>query len=251
MNPEVNDYVVVKITQVMQYGAYAELEEFPGWKGFIHISEVAPHWVKNIRSHVKEGQIRVAKVLRVYPDKKSVDLSLKRVSNAMAKRKMEAVRRAKRGKHLMELAAKISGRDPSEIIPLIEEEYGDLFEVFEQAALHGEKALEKIPEEWRAAILSVANKYIEVPRKKVMGEVEAVVPGPRGAQLLRKAFEEAKELVKGVEVSVYTSGAPKYIVELVAHDYKVAEGELKKYCDKVVERIEKYGGRALWRRLKA
>lgn len=251
MNPEVNDYVVVKITHVMQYGAYAELEEYPGWKGFIHISEVASHWVKNIRSHVKEGQIRVAKVLRVYPDKKSVDLSLKRVSNAIAKRKMEAVRRAKRGKHLIELAAKIAGKNPSEVIPLIEEEYGDLFEVFEQAALHGENALDKIPGEWRAAILTVARKYIEVPRKKVVGGIEAVVPGSKGAVVIRNAFEEAKNVISGVEVNAYTSGAPRYVVELVAHDYKIAENELKKYCERIVELIKKNGGQASWERLKS
>ena len=253
--PELNDYVVVRITQVMKYGAYAELEEYPGWKGFIHISEVASHWVKNIRSYVKEGQIRVAKVIRIYPDKKSVDLSLKRVSGAIAKRKMEALRRAKRGKYLLELAAKKIGKDPSEIMDLLEEEFGDVFGAFENAALYGEEAFKdtRVPEEWRKAILEIAKKYIEIPRKKVSSIVTAIVPGPFGARILRETLLEAKELVKGenTTIDIYVAGVPRYAVDVVSYDYKNAEAVLKKVCDYIVEKVTKAGGEASWEKVKA
>ncbi len=253
--PELNDYVVVKITQVMKYGAYAQLEEYPGWKGFIHISEVASHWVKNIRSYVKEGQIRVAKVIRVYPDKKSVDLSLKRVSGAIAKRKMEALRRAKRGKYLLELAAKSVGKDPSSVVEIIEEEFGDVFGAFENAALYGEEAFKgtKIPAEWQRAIIEVAKKYIEIPKKKVSSVITAIVPGPYGAKIIREALMEAKDLVKAenTSVDIYVAGVPRYAVDVISYDYKNAESVLKEVCDHVVERITKAGGEASWEKVKA
>jgi len=253
--PELNDYVVVKITQVMQYGAYAELEEYPGWKGFIHISEVASHWVKNIRSYVKEGQVRVAKVIRVYPDKKSVDLSLKRVSNAIAKRKMESLRRAKRGKYLLEIAAKQIGRSPEEVIEKLEAEFGDVFGAFESAAIYGEKALEgvDIPAEWKKAIAEVASKYIEVPKKKVMAQMEIVVPGPYGAKIIREALLSIYDKIAShphAEARVYVAGVPRYNVEVTSYDYKTAEGLIREACDSVVEQIRRAGGEASWEKVK-
>ncbi len=253
--PELNDYVVVKITQVMQYGAYAELEEYPGWRGFIHISEVAPHWVKNIRSHVKEGQTRVAKVIRVYPDKRSVDLSLKRVSGAIAKRKMEALRRAKRGKYLLEIASKIVGESPEKIVPVLEEEFGDVFGVFENAAIYGMEALKyvNVPENWKKAIVEVAEKYIEVPKKKVAARLEIVVPGPYGAKTIREALLSAKKIIKDqprAAIRVYVAGVPKYAVEVTSYDYKTAEAILKSVCEGIVETVKKAGGEASWKKVK-
>ena len=253
--PELNDYVVVRITQVMQYGAYAELEEYPGWKGFIHISEVASHWVKNIRSYVKEGQIRVAKVIRIYPEKKSVDLSLKRVSGAIAKRKMEALRRAKRGKYLLEIAAKMVGGNPEEVAQKLEETFGDVFGAFESAAIYGMEALKDvdIPEKWKEAILEVSKKYIEVPRKKVMAQLEIVVPGPYGARIIRNALLKIYDMVKNhpqAEAKVYVAGVPRYNVEIVSYDYKTAENIIKEACDSVVEEIRKAGGEASWQKVK-
>ncbi len=254
--PELNDYVVVKITQVMQYGAYAELEEYPGWRGFIHISEVASHWVKNIRSYVKEGQIRVAKVIRVYPDKKSVDLSLKRVSGAIAKRKMEALRRAKRGRYLLEMAAKLVGGKPEDVASKLEEAFGDVFGAFEAAAIHGMEALKDldIPEEWKKAILEVGERYIEVPKKKVMAQLEIVVPGPYGAKIIREALLSIYDIVKKhpqAEARVYVAGVPRYNVEVTSYDYKSAESLIKEACESVVERIKKAGGEASWQKVRS
>ncbi len=253
--PELNDYVVVRITQVMQYGAYAELEEYPGWKGFIHISEVASHWVKNIRTYVKEGQIRVAKVIRIYPDKKSVDLSLKRVSGAIAKRKMESLRRAKRGKYLLEMAAEIVGKKANEIIPVLENEFGDIFGAFENAAIYGEAAFEgtDVPPEWQKAIIEIASKYVEIPKKKVMARLNIIVPGPYGARIIRESLLSVYELLKEkpkTDARIYVAGVPHYHIEVTSYDYKIAEEAVREACEAVVNRINKSGGEASWEKVK-
>ncbi len=244
--PEQNDYVVVKVTRIIQYGAYVELEEFPGWTGFIHISEVAPYWVKNIRSHVREGQTRVAKVLKVYPDKKSTDLSLKRVPQAIAKRKMEELRRSKRGKFLLELAAKSMGRDPKEVEEVLEKEFGDVFGAFENAALYGREVLESvdIDEEWKRAIVEIANKYIEIPRKKVMRTLEITVPGPYGAKVIRESLLSIiKESKPNTEIRAYVAGVPRYTVEVISHDYRTAEKVIDEMVERIREGVEKEKGK--------
>ncbi|RLG70219.1 MAG: translation initiation factor IF-2 subunit alpha, partial [Candidatus Iainarchaeum archaeon] len=77
--PEIGEIVVVKVKKILSYGVFVELLEYDGLTGFVHISEVASSWVKNIRNFVKENQIRAAKVLKVIPEKEQVDLSFEKV----------------------------------------------------------------------------------------------------------------------------------------------------------------------------
>ena len=79
--PELGEFLVCTIGSVKQNGVYVDLDGYPGREGFIFIGEVASGWVKNIRSIVREGQRVVAKVIKVKKDKRSVELSIKSVSD--------------------------------------------------------------------------------------------------------------------------------------------------------------------------
>ncbi len=229
-----DDFVIVRIARVTHYGAFGELEEYPGWQCFIHISEVAPHWVKNIRNYVREGQVKIVKVLRVYPDKKSCDGSLKRVTPAMAKRKMEEVKRNKRGTYLLEIASKEIGKSPDEIKNILLEHYGDLYTVFEIAAIEGKEGIDApISEEWKEVIERVARKYVELPRKTVRKVVHIVVPGPYGARTIRERFSSIKVDEHNTSVNFFYDGSPRYVVEVTSYDYKVAERVLSKILEEL------------------
>ncbi|MGC8609053.1 MAG: S1 RNA-binding domain-containing protein, partial [Thermoplasmata archaeon] len=101
--PEVGDLVVVKITQVKNFGAEVTLEEYPGVEGYIHISEVATGWVKHIRSYLREGQRTVCKVLNVNTERKNVDLSLKRVNSHQAREKISEWKNEQKADKLFEI----------------------------------------------------------------------------------------------------------------------------------------------------
>ena len=66
MQFEVGAIVEGKVTGITKFGAFVEL---PGNKtGMVHISEIAPVFVKEIRDHVKEGQMVKVKVLSISED---------------------------------------------------------------------------------------------------------------------------------------------------------------------------------------
>lgn len=76
MQLEVGSIVEGKVTGITNFGAFVEL---PGGKtGMVHISEVAPTFVKEIRDYVKEGQVVKVKVLNITQEGR-VSLSMKRV----------------------------------------------------------------------------------------------------------------------------------------------------------------------------
>ena len=78
--PVIGEIVVVKVLRVLDYGAFVELLEYGNAKGFVHVSQIASRWVKNIRNFVKENQVRAAQVLSIDQSKGQIDLSLTKVS---------------------------------------------------------------------------------------------------------------------------------------------------------------------------
>lgn len=75
MQLETGTIVEGKVTGITKFGAFVEL---PGGKtGMVHISEVAPTYVKEIRDHVTENQTVKVKILNIGEDGK-ISLSIKK-----------------------------------------------------------------------------------------------------------------------------------------------------------------------------
>jgi translation initiation factor 2 alpha subunit (eIF-2alpha) len=51
--PEAGDLVIATIKQVMDYGAYAKLDEY-NKRGLLHVSEISSSRIRNIRYYVRE-----------------------------------------------------------------------------------------------------------------------------------------------------------------------------------------------------
>ena len=101
--PEEGDLIVGTVHKVLNYGAFAKLEEYEGKEAFIHISEVSSGWVKNIRDYVRENQKIVARVLRVNPKKGHVDASLKRIREDQRTRRMQQWKIEQKAEKLLEI----------------------------------------------------------------------------------------------------------------------------------------------------
>ena len=72
---EVGKIVEGKVTGITNFGAFIQLNE--GKTGLVHISEVAIEYVKDIKNHLKQGQVVKVKVLSI-DNKGKVSLSIKK-----------------------------------------------------------------------------------------------------------------------------------------------------------------------------
>ncbi|QEY34151.1 S1 RNA-binding domain-containing protein [Caproiciproducens galactitolivorans] len=96
MQLEVGTILEGKVTGITKFGAFVEL---PGGKtGMVHISEVAPTFVKEIRDFVTENQIVKVKVLSISEDGK-VSLSMKKAVAPTPKSSTPAPRLARPGNY--------------------------------------------------------------------------------------------------------------------------------------------------------
>ena len=81
-----------KITGITQFGAFLSFDE--GKTGLVHISEIAPEYVKDIRDHVKENDVVKAKILTIDENGK-ISLSIKQaILEARAKEKKKVARKS-------------------------------------------------------------------------------------------------------------------------------------------------------------
>ena len=77
--PEQGEIVIATVTKIMDHGAYVSLDEYDGLQGFLHVSEIAPGWIRSVGRYVKEGEKKVLLVKKVRLERTDIDLSLKQV----------------------------------------------------------------------------------------------------------------------------------------------------------------------------
>jgi len=250
--PNLGDYVVLKVTRVMPFGAVATLEEYTSKEGFIHISNVANARIKNIRSYVSEGNVRVGMVLNVDPNKKSIELSLRRVSQQEEKRKLEDWKREKRADKLFERLCKSLKEDYkktySSVVPKLEEEFGDLLSAFENASLYGEEPFKKLdlPDKFLKDFVNHAKENIVPTEVVVKGNL--VLTSRKGDGVV-----SIREVLKGAEqpkVKLEYISAPRYRVEVTAQEYSDAEKLLNSVVQNAISAMKKLGGEASFERIK-
>ncbi|MBI4043635.1 MAG: S1 RNA-binding domain-containing protein [Candidatus Diapherotrites archaeon] len=245
--PEVGEVVVVKVDRILDYGAFCSLQEYAGLTGFVHISQVATSWIKNIRNFVKENQVRAAQVLKIDLQKNQIDLSFTKVTAGVEHRTLEAFKQSKRAQHLMEVLAR-EQKKPIETVwrevaePLMEE-YDSLYAALQAIAIEGQSACRGISAEWIPFLVGMARKNIEVSEKSVKTLAKIQVPTPTGILSIKKVLSSLKDFPKtNHEINYLGSG--KYALKVVAPDFKTAEKALSALEESIVKGIQKEKGLA-------
>ena len=131
--PEVGEIIVATIAKIGDHGAYATLDEYNNVQGFLHVSEIAHGWVRNINKFVKEGEKKVLLVKKIREGREEIDLSLKQVSRDQQKKKLLDVKRFEKGKGIMKNMqdkSKLSNSDIEKLEDKILSKYLFLFRIF-------------------------------------------------------------------------------------------------------------------------
>jgi small subunit ribosomal protein S1 len=76
-NRQVNEIVHGKVTKLVSFGAFVEIEE--GVEGLIHISELAQHHVEDPSEVLRNGLEVNVKIIEIDPERRRLSLSLKRL----------------------------------------------------------------------------------------------------------------------------------------------------------------------------
>ena len=103
--PEENEIVLCQVTKIFPNSVFVKLLEYND-TGMIHISEVSPGRIRNLRDYVKVDKQIVCKVLRIDREKGHIDLSLRRVNSNQRKEKLDEIKAELKAESLIANLAK-------------------------------------------------------------------------------------------------------------------------------------------------
>ena len=242
--PEVGEIVVATVTRIVDQGAYVVLDEYNNVQGFLHVSEIATGWIRNVAKFLKVGEKKVLLVKRVDSRRSEIDLSLKQVSSDQKKKKLLEIKRGEKEEALIEnlkSRIKLSDVEIEKLENILSEKFGSVYDAFSEVSAKGISVLDNlnIPPKTLTIIAELGAK-IQVPHVEIRGIFELTSNKPNGIEIIKQALIDSISNRK--EVSVTYIGAPKYRITLAAPNFKEAEKELKPILVSVQDMIEKKGG---------
>lgn len=228
--PEIGEMLVCTIKTVKQNGVYVNLEGYPGREGFIFIGEIASGWVKNIRSHVREGQRVVAKSVKVRRDRQSIELSIKSVSEERRRDALQRWKNEQRAAQLLRIVGERSDWDEEKTKVMqqeLTETYGTLYSAFEETAIDNEAlSSDGFEGDWTTLFIETAIENIIPDFVVIRAIAEIEIHSAEGVEVIRNALtavEDCSSKEEEIEISCYYDGAPEYRIELKAPDWETAE----------------------------
>ncbi|HID71252.1 MAG TPA: translation initiation factor IF-2 subunit alpha, partial [Thermoplasmata archaeon] len=237
--------VVCEVREVKDFGAFVTLEEYPGKEGFIHISEVAPGWVKYIRKFIREKQKVVCKVLRVNPSRGQIDLSLKQVNPHQKREAIQRWKNEQKAEKLFSLFAEKMNLSFDEAYEKygkrLVEVFGSFYRAFEETVLNPDVLEEEgFKGSWTKTFKEIAETSIQIPFVTVSANLKLWSFETEGINHIKDALIKAKNNDQSIRI-IY-AGAPIYKLKIVAMDYAEAEKKLKKASERAISYIKSKGG---------
>ncbi len=244
--PEQGEIVLGTITKIMDHGAYVTLDEYDGLQGFLHISEIAPGWIRSVSRFVKNGEKKVLLVKRVRAERSDIDLSLKQISIDQKKKKLLEVKRHEKGNTLIlkvQEKAKLSKSDLTKLEDNFYSKYDSIYDAFMDIARHGISVLDdlKIPKKTLDVINQVSSK-IKLPSVEIRGILEISSHRPDGVEVIKNTLLNFTMGDKGKNIQITYFGAPKYRLAVIAQEFKSAEKKLKPILEEIQKEIESKKG---------
>jgi len=241
--PEEGDLLLCTVSKIYYNSVFVNLDEFPGKTGLIHISEVAPGRIRNIRDYVIEGKKIVCKVLRIDKEKGHIDLSLRRVAESQRREKIDEIKQEQKAEKIIEQLARETKQEMEPLYKEVAEKitavYPSLFSGF-MAVAFGEATLEEmgISKELVSPLTELITQRIKPPKVTVSGTVTIKTYAPNGIVLIKQTLEKVLKKEKE-QVSISYLGAGKYYLIVTANAYKEAEALLKDLVALIAKEMKK------------
>lgn len=239
--PEEDELVICTVTKVQYHSVFVNLDVY-GKDGMIHISEVSPGRIRNIRDFVKEGKKVVCLVLGVNKEKGHIDLSLRRVNEGQKRAKVDEIKKEQMAEKIIEFVAKKSNKEVKDMYNQVSEKilakYDSLYDCFEEV-VGSEALLEELGLEKKLAkdLEEAIKQRVKEAKVKIGGKLKLISYELEGVEIIKEALKKAKDVGKDNFIVKYFGGG-SYSVEVEAEDFKEAEKILKNATEEALRFIK-------------
>jgi translation initiation factor 2 subunit 1 len=248
--PEEGELVIATVNEISPHGVYVSLDEYNKLRAFLHISEIATGWVRDISRYAKPGQKIVLKVIRLNRTRREIDLSLRQVSGEEKRQKIIEVKKSEKARTILDTLKTHLGSDEAalnQIQDVLLNNYDTLYDGFEDIARRGQKAIQRIeglPQNYAQMLETISSEKIAIPIVEVRGIMDIRVKTSDGIEVIKSALKSVEETkASGVSVKTVYLGTPRYRLIVKAENYKVAERALQNAREKIEGAILKSKGK--------
>ena len=244
--PEIGEIVIATITKVSDHGAYVTLDEYDGVQGFLHISEIAPGWVRKVTRYVKENEKKVLLVKKIQAQRGEIDLSLKQISKEQRKKKLLDVKRFEKEQGILkniQEKAELSTKQIEDIEDKLLSKYDSIYDAIIDIATKNKDVLNslEISEKIQTVIEDISSK-IKLPSVEIRGILELTNNKSNGIEIIKKILLDVIKDNADSKIEISYIGAPKYRVSIIAQEFKTAEKIIKPILEKVEKDVKKQNG---------
>ena len=244
--PEIGEIVIATITKVSDHGAYVTLDEYDGVQGFLHISEIAPGWVRKVRRYVKENEKKVLLVKKIQAKRGEIDLSLKQISKEQRKKKLLDVKRFEKEQGIIkniQEKAELSTKQIEDIEDKLLSKYDSIYDAIIDIATKNKDILNnlEISEKIQTVIEDISSK-IKLPSVEIRGILELTNNKSNGIEIIKKILLDVIKDNADSKIEISYIGAPKYRVSIIAQEFKTAEKIIKPILEKIEKDVKKQNG---------
>jgi translation initiation factor 2 subunit 1 len=235
--PEKSDLVICTVAKIQFNSIFVTLDEYEKKQGIIHISEISPGRIRNIRDYVKEGKVIVCVVLRVSTERDLIELSLRRVAESARRNKINEMKQEQKAEKIIEFVAKNQKTDEKkmieQIIQKITPDYDSVHSFFEDVVT-GQTTLDTLgfPKKVTELLDETMRQRIKPPEVIIKGRFVIQSYQSNGVEIIKNALHKAKEIGKD-DLTLTYQGAGKYDLSIKSEDYKAAEKLLEKVVNEV------------------
>ena len=244
--PEIGEIVIATITKVSDHGAYVTLDEYDGVQGFLHISEIAPGWVRKVTRYVKENEQKVLLVKKIQAKRGEIDLSLKQISKEQRKKKLLDVKRFEKEQGILkniQEKAELSTKQIEDIEDKLLSKYDSIYDAIIDIATKNKDILNnlEISEKIQTVIEDISSK-IKLPSVEIRGILELTNNKSNGIEIIKKILLDVIKDNADSKIEISYIGAPKYRVSIIAQEFKTAEKIIKPILEKIEKDVKKQNG---------
>lgn len=253
--PEENEILICTVKKILPHSIFAELDKYKNIEGMIHISEIAPGRIRNIRDYVKEGKKIVCKVLRVNKEKRHIDLSLRRVQTGQKRKILAEYKQELKAEKLLTNISKKLKISLEELYKKagnkIIEKYDAITPCFQEIILDKNPLKDlKIPKKISDLITKIVKEKIKLPEAKIESILTLRDFSDKGIENIKKSIKKAETFAKQkkYDINIIYLGAPKYNLIVKSTDFKSAENITKELAEMITTQIKEQGGHAEWQK---
>jgi len=244
--PEVGEIVIATIKKTGDHGAYVSLDEYDDIQGFLHISEIAPGWVRKVTKYVKEGDKKVLLVKKIQANRAEIDLSLKQISKEQRKKKLLDVKRFEKEQGILKNIqdkVELSSEEVDDLEEKLLSKYKSVYDAVIDIGTNNINVIDdlEISEKIKKTIDELSKK-IKLPTVEIRGILEMTNNKSDGIEIIRKILLDAIKESQNQKITILYLGAPKYRLSIVAQDFKTAEKTLKPILEKIEKNTSKQNG---------